>query len=240
MPPRRRLIVAITAFLALCLLAYATLALMNARRFQLFGELVYRVDTSQKVVALTLDDGPTEQTDRVLAALDEAGIRATFFVNGAAIDANPDAAAKLVAAGHELGNHGYSHTRLVLKSPAFIRAEIAATDALIRAAGQAGDIHFRPPNGKKLVYLPFHLMQRGTKTIMWSIEPDSYGEIAGSADRIVAHVADNVTPGAIILLHGMVDNEERASLEAIRGIVETLHAQGYTFTTVSELLAYAD
>ena len=111
------------------------------------------------------------------------------------------------------------------------------TDELIRQAGYRGEIHFRPPNARKLLFLPHYLQSQGRKTIMWSMEPDSYPEIARDSGKIVEHVLENVEPGSIILLHVMYKSRKE-SLWAVKGIIEGLRKQGYTFVTVSELLEY--
>lgn len=97
----------------------------------------------------------------------------------------------------------------------------------------------RPPNGKKLILLPYILRQNEMKTIMWDIEPDSWPEIASSSQNIIDHVVENVKPGSIVLLHIMYESRVE-SLNAIEGIVNTLRAEGYTFKTVSELLEYQE
>src|SRR5687768_3620739 len=125
---------------------YGTLQLSRSRTFQLFGELVDRVETDRPVVALTFDDGPIEAlTDSLIRVLDRRQVEATFFITGGELAENVEAGARLVAAGHELGNHTYTHQRMVRRSQAFIRNEIESTDSLIRAAGHVGPIHFRPP-----------------------------------------------------------------------------------------------
>ncbi|RAJ89857.1 chitin deacetylase [Larkinella arboricola] len=207
----------------------------RSRTFQFFGEIYPHIQTDQKVVALTFDDGPTRLTDRVLPILKELDIKATFFVTGKALVENMPQGKKIVLAGHQVGNHSYSHQRMVLKTPAFIRAEIERTDSLIRRAGYRHEILFRPPNGKKLVALPYYLEQTHRKTIMWDVEPESYAEIANDSKKIVSHVLANVKPGSIILLHVMVA-ERKESVQAIRGIVRQLRQRGYSFKTVSELL----
>jgi len=214
---------------------YGLYELASSRTYQVMGELVPRVETEKKVVALTFDDGPTDKVDEVIAALDEAGVKATFYVMGQEIEQRPDAAKKLVAAGHELGNHTFSHKRMVFKSPAFIREEIERTDELIRAAGYQGEITFRPPNGKKLIGLPWYLSQEGRTTVMWDVEPDSYPEVAATSEGIVKHAAEQVRPGSVILLHPWYASRE-TSRAAIKGLVETLQSQGYEFKTMSELL----
>lgn len=208
----------------------------RSRTFQFFGELIPRVNTSQKVVALTFDDGPTVNgTDQILAILAEENIKATFFVTGAELESNLDQGKKIVAAGHELGNHSYSHVRMMLVTPSFVKQEIENTDKLIRDAGYTGEILFRPPYAKKLLALPYYLSKTGRKTITWDVEPESYPEIDAEADKIVEHVLSKTRPGSIIILHVMYPNR-RESVKAVKKIIEGLKAQGYSFKTVSELL----
>jgi chitin deacetylase len=127
---------------------------------------------------------------------------------------------------------------MVLMTPGAIKDEIEMTDRLIRDAGYAGEIHFRPPYGKKLFLLPAYLSKTKRKTITWDVEPDSYADVAADADKIVAHVLERVRPGSIIILHVMYPSRA-ASLKSVAGIIEGLKQQGYEFKTVSELLTYA-
>lgn len=147
----------------------------NSRRFQFFGGITSSVNTEERVVALTFDDGPTEYTTAVLDILEEKNISATFYVTGSELEKHSDIGAAIVAAGHDLGNHSYSHARFLLKSQHFIDYEIQTTNKLIRQAGFDGTITFRPPYGKKLLGLPWYLMLHGIKTVTWDVEPDSFG-----------------------------------------------------------------
>ena len=211
--------------------------LSKSRTFQFFGGLVTRVETSEPVVALTLDDGPSPHgTEPALALLDSLEVRATFFVTGREMERNPDLGRRIVEAGHALGNHSYSHRTMVLCSPKFIEYEVERTDQLIRAAGFEGDIPFRPPYGKRLLLLPCYLHQTGRTTLLWDVEPESFREIGRSAERITEHVLDHVRPGSIILLHIMYASGEQ-SRRALPLIVSGLRAKGYRFVTVPELLA---
>ena len=212
----------------------------RSRTFQFFGQLVPRVNTAHKVVALTFDDGPTpEATGPILSALDRGHVRATFFVTGAELEKNMAEGRKIIAAGHELGNHSYSHERMVLVTPSFVRQEVERTDRLIRDAGHQGEIYFRPPYGKKLFTLPYYLAKTGRKSVTWDVEPDSDPEIAADSDKIAEHVLSRTRPGSIIILHVMYRSRGE-SLEAVGKIVEGLKARGYGFKTVSELLAAAE
>lgn len=227
---------------ALCLLIfplmlYLTYKLMNARTFQLFGEIVPRVETSRPLVALTFDDGPAAPfTEELLAVLREKGAKATFFVIGKHLEEFPNLGEKIVAEGHELGNHSYSHQRMIFKSYAFIRSEIEMTDRLIRRTGYTGEINFRSPYGKKLLLLPLYLSRIQRKNIFIDVEPESDDDVAASADKMVEHVLANARAGSIILLHA--ENKGRSeSQKAVPGIIDGLKGRGYRLVTVSELLA---
>src|SRR5262245_59261430 len=214
----------------------AAFQISKSRTFQFFGDIVPRVNTRQKAVALTFDDGPTPGvTEEVLSILNQEDVKATFFVIGADLERNLEEGRKIAAAGHELGNHSYSHERMVLKTPSFIESEIGRTDQLIRQAGYQSAIHFRPPYGKKLFLLPLFLARTSRKTITWDVEPDSYPEIAADSSKIVAHTLEKTRPGSIILLHVMYKNRGE-SLKAVKGIVTGLKGNGYSFKTVSQML----
>jgi peptidoglycan-N-acetylglucosamine deacetylase len=102
---------------------------------------------------------------------------------------------------------------------------------LIVKAGFTGEIDFRPPNGKKLLALPYYLDQQNIDTITWNLEPDSY--YSSSADKL-NYIKDHVKPGSIILMHPMYD-QTGEELETIEGIVKALSREGYKFITVNEL-----
>jgi peptidoglycan-N-acetylglucosamine deacetylase len=207
--------------------------LTNSRSFQLAGRLVDRTDTSDKVVALTLDDGPTALAPDVLRILADADVAATFYLNGRDLAARPDLGRAIAAAGHEIGNHTYSHRRMVFVTPRTVAAEVERTDEEIRRTGYRGPITFRPPYGKKLWTLPKYLSEHGRTTVTWDVEPDSARD--ANADQIVAETVDAVRPGSIILLHVMHEGRA-ASRAAIPRIVDELRADGYRFITVSDLI----
>ncbi|HEY7184493.1 MAG TPA: polysaccharide deacetylase family protein [Blastocatellia bacterium] len=216
--------------------AAAAFQISKSRTFQFFGEIIPRVNTRQKIVALTFDDGPLPGvTEEVLSVLDEEGVKATFFVVGSELERHLEEGRKIVAAGHELGNHSYSHKRMVLKTPSFIESEIERTDRLIRQAGYQSTIHFRPPYGKKLILLPYFLSRTSRKTITWDVEPDSYPEVAADSNKIIAHVMEKAGPGSIILLHVMYKSRNESRKE-VKGVITGLKGEGYSFKTVSQML----
>lgn len=228
---KRKWILSGIGILLFVLLLFSINQLMNSRTYQLFGDLINKVETDQKVVALTFDDGPTNKNPDLLPLLEKYHAKATFFLIGADIEKYPEEAKKLVEEGHQLGNHTYSHDRMVFKTPSFIKEEIEKTDRLIREAGYKGEIVFRPPYGKKLVGLPYYLKKHDRKTILWNLEPDSY--FTSASDKI-KYVKENIKPGSIILLHPWY-GDSAEELKAI-GILQELSNEGYEFVTVEELI----
>ena len=240
-PPRRPLVRLLRfgslLLLAGLLIAWLTWRLSNAWTFQLFGGLVSRVETAEPIVALTFDDGPSDRrTEEILAILREHGARATFFVTGRALARKPETGRRIVEEGHELGNHSFSHKRMVLKPLSFIHGEIERTDEQIRAVGYDGPIHFRSPGGKKLVALPYYLWRTGRLNIFWDVAPEGYEGAVGDAELIAERVLAETRPGSIILLHVMAEGRA-PSRQALPAIIQGLQQRGYRFVTVSELLA---
>ena len=228
---KRKLIFIGLGMLFVFLLLLGTYKLMNSRTYQLFGGLTEQIETNQKLVALTFDDGPTKNVSQILPLLDKYNAKATFFLIGEEIEKHPEEAKKIVEAGHQIGNHTYSHNRMVFKTPSYIKEEIQKTDQLIQKAGFKGEIDFRPPNGKKLVGLPYYLNKHNRDTITWNIEPDSY--YTNASDK-VNYVTENIKPGSIILMHPMYDDTGN-ELQAIEGVLQALSNEGYTFVTVNKL-----
>lgn len=204
--------------------------------FQLFGELVYRVDTKQKVLALTFDDGPTpDRTKEILRILDEENIKATFFLNGGSLEKHAEAGRLLVNSGHEIGNHSYSHKRMVFMSYAEVAKEIESTERIIRQYGYREPLHFRPPFGKKLISLPLYLKNNNIKAITWDVEPETWGGARNSVEERIENAVSQTKPGSIIIMHVMHGDDK--SMQAVRPIVRQLKEKGYTFLTISELMA---
>lgn len=227
-----------SAIIFMLLTAYALFEISKLRNFQFFGELISRVTTNEKVVALTFDDAPTEYTKDVLKTLKNKQVKATFYIIGENLQKDPQTGKETVNQKHELGNHSYSHQRFLLTSQSFIDEEIQKTNALIRETGYQGEITFRPPNGKKLFGLPWYLQQHNIKTIMWDIEPDTYLPKEGDQTQfIVDYTLQHTKPGSIILLHPFCKTCV-ADREALAEIIDGLQKEGYRFVTVSELLKY--
>lgn len=235
--PMRRRVWWIAGGLALFGALFGAWQVINSRTFQFFGRLVSSVPCTEKYVALTLDDGPTaDGTHSLLALLERHAVHATFFLNGRELDQLPEAGRQIALAGHEIGNHSYSHTRMLFASQSFIRDEVERTEARIHRAGQDGMAPFRPPYGKKLFGLPWYLQQTGRTTVMWDVEPESTRGVEQTPEGMARHVLERARPGSIILLHAMRD-PAGFKLRALESILAGLHASGYRVVSFAELQA---
>lgn len=229
--------IVLVVLVTLLLAGVATYQLTKSRSFQLAGDLVQRVETPEKVVALTFDDGPTPgYTQEVLGILAEHDAKATFYLTGGACDDSPELLDAVIAAGHELGNHTYSHRRLYFVPESVVASEVERTDDLFRAAGYSGPITFRMPGCKRLLATPLYLARTNRTTVTWDLEPDSIAGVADDPDAIVNYVVEGARPGSIVLMHLMYESRQ-PSRDALPRLLDRLSAEGYRFVTVSELLA---
>ncbi len=198
-------------------------------------------DADSMKVALTHDDGPNEPyTSQLLEMFAQYGVRATFFVLGEQVDSYPATVASMAAAGHEVGNHTYSHLKLTEGSFDVVTDEIAkGDDAICRATGSHATL-LRCPYDE----VPSELPQWCAENCYQLVSADIWGmdwELTAAED-IASHVLDRIYPGAIILLHdGLYENgsppgtDRALTVEATRIIIEDLQSRGYEFVTVSEL-----
>jgi peptidoglycan/xylan/chitin deacetylase (PgdA/CDA1 family) len=184
------------------------------------------------VVALSYDDGPSPvNTPALIELLARHRARATFFVVGEEVDRNPELARDIVAAGHELGNHSFSHPNLLALTGSALKEDFEhAAESVERAVGRRPTL-VRPPYGKRAGDVAELC---GSTTVLWSVDS---GDTAGfAADRVAHEVIAHVRSGDVVLMHDGGD-ERPATLGATARILEALAGQGYRFVTVSELLA---
>lgn len=134
----KKYLIFISIILAIILiLVVATFLYSRSWQNGLFLNPLYKITTEEKLVALTFDDGSSlERTPSLLDILNKYNIKATFFMIGKNIEKYPDIARMAYNQGHLIGNHSYSHPRLIFKSPLFIREQITKTDILLELLGQ--------------------------------------------------------------------------------------------------------
>ena len=186
-------------------------------------------------VALTFDDGPDPvHTRRVLEILDRYGVRATFFCVGHHVAALPDEVRRIAAAGHELGNHSWSHPYLPDLTADQLREQLDRTaEVVARVAGEA-PTRFRPPYGALTPEVLAALEGYPTTLTMWDV--DSRDWTRPGPERIAATVLEAAGPGSVVLMHeGAGDRGQ--TVQALPSIVEGLLERGLDLVTVGELPA---
>jgi len=193
-----------------------------------------RVETLQDEVALTFDDGPHPQnTPRLLDILAEYRVHATFFVIGAQVRRYPEIARRIVAEGHELGNHTWHHPYLTGYSDAGVLAEIDRTQEMIwQTVGQL-PATFRPPYGAMSARQSRMLHDhRNLPSVTWSVDPEDWQRPGAAV--VARRMIEGARPGAIILAHDIHGATVSAVPEALRGLT----ARGLRCVTLSALLGW--
>uniref|UniRef100_A0A7V4DFW3 Polysaccharide deacetylase family protein n=1 Tax=Candidatus Caldatribacterium californiense TaxID=1454726 RepID=A0A7V4DFW3_9BACT len=210
----------------------------EAEAIELHGERVFAMDALRRIrsgprvgkkVALTFDDAPNGHTAEILAILDRFQVKATFFLIGAQVLKHPDLVRRIVAAGHEIGNHSFSHAFTRGCSAESIKEDIErAEKAIVDSAGRL-PLYFRPPEGLVTPAIERACGMTGYSLVTWSLDSEDWR--AQTEDEIVERVLRGVHPGAIVLFHSLP-----RTVRALPRILCALLEAGYTCVPLSSLL----
>lgn len=195
-------------------------------------------DPRHRLMALTFDDGPDDVfTPQILDILKQNGVRATFFLMGRRAWARPELVRRIVAEGHEIGNHTWNHPQLTKLPPDKVRLELGETDRFLRTLTGKPVKVFRPPYGDQDPALLREATNLGYSTVLWNIDSLDWKH-GMTRCGVLEQVLPNMRPGAIVLEHSAGGNGENLAdtVQALPIIIKTLRSQGYTLVTVSELL----
>lgn len=186
----------------------------------------------KKIIALTFDDGPSENiTPQVLETLKANNVKATFFFMGIQMRARPELVKEIVRQGHAAGGHTYTHARRPDQYTA--EEEIKNWDALFLQITRRTTRLFRPPFGKLDSEYSKAALKAGYPLILWTnTGADTAKHI--NAEKVYEAVMEQLHPGDIILLHDSKDKQHTAT--ALPRIIQTLKERGYSFVTVPEML----
>lgn len=196
---------------------------------------VYRsASTQKKQIALTFDDGPHPSlTPKILEILARYDIQATFFMVGQNVINYPQAAREVINAGHEVGNHTFTHPHIATLGDASIMEEIGRCEDALEELCEYRPHLLRTPEGAMNASLERCLAGEDYILVLWSLDTRDWDN--KSTACIVQTVLDNVKSGDIILMHDYISYHSKTP-EALDVIIPALLSQGYEFVTVSELL----
>ena len=196
---------------------------------------VEKVEPGGNKVAVTFDSGwEWQYTGPLLAVLRQYDLQVTFFPRGKWLEDNPELAQEILADGHEIGSHSYTHPDMTQLSAAELQAEIAqAREALLALGGpEAFRPYYRPPYGAHNETVSRALAEHGYGwVVMWQVDSLDW-QTTASADAIVARVLDGLTDGGIALMH----TGRQETIDAVPRIIEGLQARDLAIVKVSELL----
>ncbi len=210
---------------------------VRSPKSDVFGPSVWRGPLDRPAVALTFDDGPSESTPEILKLLHRHGARATFFQCGLNVRRLPEIAREVFAAGHEIGNHSYTHLLLSLKRAGIIDEEFSRTQKIIEDTTGFQPWLLRAPFGVRWFGLRQVQRRLGLLGVMWSVIGYDWKRPSRAVvDRVKARLAN----GAIICLHDGrllgVKPDIRATLDAVRILIPLIQDLGYRLETISQLL----
>lgn len=189
-------------------------------------DILTRLPTRERAVALTFDDGPSpETTPAILDILRAHNTHATFFVIGEQVQRHPDLLRRMMAEGHTVGLHADRHRPLVLLSAPAVRAEIRHARAAVQSAcpGLPPPVWLRPPHGFKTLTLPWLARRCGCRLVTWTLNPRDYRP--QTPEMLAQTTLAALRPGAILLLHDGPANQ--TTIQALPLLLANLAERGY-------------
>jgi peptidoglycan/xylan/chitin deacetylase (PgdA/CDA1 family) len=184
-----------------------------------------------RCVALTFDDGPGPYTDRLLQILKDNDAKATFFLIGNKVAANPAAAKRIADAGMEIGNHTWEHPNMTTIPPEDIASQFSRTnDAIAGATGRTPTL-YRPAGGLSNDAVRQAAGRLGLAEILWDVIPFDWANDSNTAATRYL-LMTQIKPGSVVLFHDTYSS----TVDLVYQFIPVLKANGYRLVTVSELL----
>ncbi len=207
------------------LLAYHDLGLLTDH-----PQEIHRLPAGGRRVALTFDDGPHPVlTPVILDLLDRYNAKATFLLVGKQAETYPELVREIVARGHEVGAHSYSHRNLTTLSGLEVERELVMTRQVIRRASGQFTTLFRPPGGHYNATVRNAAQATGFTTVFWQENIGAYSDVSGAEGA--ARMLQKIHESNIVLLHSGYD----ATPELLPYLLPELQKQGYRMDTISSM-----
>ncbi|MBL8049395.1 MAG: polysaccharide deacetylase family protein [Chthonomonas sp.] len=184
---------------------------------------------TEKVVALTFDDGPSPfTTPRILRTLAKYDARATFFMVGQMVPHREWLVRHIASLGHEIGNHSHSHRPRPPQAVA--KFEVDGTEDKLAAILGYGPRTYRPPYGIEDSSTTVRARQKGMPIVLWT--GDTLDWKFKSAQPVITRAISALKPGAVLLMHDIHEH----TANAVPAIMAVIHQRGYKCITISEMM----
>lgn len=195
-----------------------------------FLKTIARGDATRKEIALTFDDGPhPDFTPKLLELLKREKIPATFFVIGKMAEKSPELIKQMLAEGHTVGNHTFSHVTLTKIPEELVEVEYKANNDLIKQITGQQMAFCRPPGGDYDADVVKAAERQGLTTVLWSDDPGDYASPGG--DVIKERTLQHLSNGAVLLLHDGIEQ----TYEVLPQIIAYARKNGYRFVSLQEM-----
>jgi peptidoglycan/xylan/chitin deacetylase (PgdA/CDA1 family) len=191
----------------------------------LFREALFRIETTEKILCLTFDDGPDRNTTLpLLEIIERYGVQALFFCTGTMAEANPDIINRIRSGGHRIGNHGYDHLS------GFRTPSDLYIDNVQAASGLTSSKIFRPPYGQ-ITPTQYRILSHSFRIVFWDVMAYDFDPAFGYS-RSLKILRTNIRTGSIIVLH---DKPRSSAPLFLEDFLNFALSEGYRFEIPADL-----
>ena len=216
-------------------LIWFTIVNPSGLKTALGNKSLYRVDVTDKVVALTFDDGPDPRyTLPILDTLRQYQAPACFFVVGKNVEAHPEIAKRIILEGHEIANHTMTHPQMPDLSGRETDQEISGCQQVVEKTTGQLPVFYRSPKGLSTDYAKTSASSLGLQEVLWTLTIENRN--APTPEKMANRILEKVKPGYIILLHdGRLDRSK--TVQALPLLLKGLQDRGFRVVSLSDLLS---
>lgn len=184
-----------------------------------------------KCVALSFDDGPVADTERLLRILNSRNAKATFYPVGENVQRYPEITRAAALTGHQIGNHTWDHPNLTTLSEAEIKSQLSRADEVIEEVTGEKPSTLRAPYGAHNATVR-EAAQR--PLVHWSVDPRDWDH--RDSEQTIEHITEETRPGDVVLMHDI----HTTTVDAVPGVLDGLEERGFHFVTVDQLFEHSE
>lgn len=237
----KKVLIVLCVFFIICMMSNPnTFASSKKAEYKRKGLAIWQVNTKEKMVALTFDDGPNPvYTSQILDLLAKYNAKATFFVIGERAKEFPEIIKREVTEGHEVGNHTYSHIYDFDNSPKKFVQELERSSNTIKDIAGYKPTLYRPVAGYYNDLILNTAIKNGYRVVLWSWTQDTRDWSCPGINKITHNVVSDIKPGDITIFHDS-GGDRSQTVCALENILKFLKKEGFKCVTVSEMIFHSE